>query len=163
MTLTESTPAGGATRTVEAPAPAAADSRFAYREWLVLLTLCCATFMCGLDFSIVTVALPEIGRNLGFSSVGSLQWVATASLLPSASLLLVFARVSDLIGRKRLFTLGVGLFTVFSLGAALAQSPGVLIAFRGGQGAAAAMIAPAAIALMTGYFPEGPSGPAHWA
>lgn len=156
MTLTESSPPAGAARAASAPAPAAVDSRLSGREWLVLLTLCCATFMCGLDFSIVTVALPEIGRNLGFSSVGTLQWVATASLLPSASLLPVFARVSDLIGRKRLFTLGVALFTVFSLGAALAGDPGVLIAFRVGQGAAAAMIAPAAIALMTGFFAEGP-------
>ncbi|WP_234434390.1 MFS transporter [Streptomyces sp. NRRL F-5126] len=148
-------PPGPSAARQAAPAPAA-GSAFAAREWLVLITLCCATFMCGLDFSIVTVALPDIGSGLGFSSTGTLQWVATASLLPSASLLPLFARVADLIGRKRLFTLGVVVFTLFSLGAALANSPGLLIAARIGQGTAAAMIAPAAIALMTGYFAEGP-------
>ncbi|RPE42409.1 MFS transporter [Streptomyces sp. Ag109_O5-1] len=165
MAVTASSPPTSPARDVRAPAgpaaeaaaaPAAAATAFSSREWLVLLTLCCATFMCGLDFSIVTVALPDIGSGLGFSSAGTLQWVATASLLPSASLLPLFARVADLIGRKRLFTLGVAVFTLFSLGAAVANSPGVLIATRIGQGTAAAMIAPAAIALMTGYFTEGP-------
>ncbi|WP_284116758.1 MFS transporter [Streptomyces fragilis] len=153
MAVTESSPPAHA---AAPPGDAAGVAAFAAREWLVLITLCCATFMCGLDFSVVTVALPEIGTALGFSSAGSLQWVATASLLPSASLLPLFARVADLIGRKRLFTLGVAVFTLFSLGAALADSPGVLIATRVGQGTAAAMIAPAAIALLTGYFREGP-------
>lgn len=170
MTVTESSPPTGTAPAVLAPpaspgasAASAPDlfagptpGTFSTRGWLVLITLCCATFMCGLDFSIVTVALPDIGRSLGFSSPGTLQWVATASLLPSASLLPLFARVADLVGRKKLFTFGVGLFTLFSVGAALANSPGVLIATRVGQGTAAAMIAPAAIALMTGYFPEGP-------
>ncbi|MFJ5266241.1 MFS transporter [Streptomyces sp. NPDC088387] len=159
MAVTESSPPD-TTLTGAASAPAAAPvtdgAVFAPREWLVLITLCCATFMCGLDFSIVTVALPEIGSGLGFSSAGTLQWVATASLLPSASLLPLFARVADLIGRKRLFTIGVAVFTLFSVGAAFANSPGVLIATRIGQGTAAAMIAPSAIALMTGYFAEGP-------
>ncbi|MCX5422327.1 MFS transporter [Streptomyces sp. NBC_00078] len=156
MAVTESAPSANPTHEVAAPAGPAADGVFAAREWLVLITLCCATFMCGLDFSIVTVALPDIGTALGFSSAGTLQWVATASLLPSASLLPLFARVADLIGRKRLFALGVAVFTLFSLGASLANSPGMLIAARIGQGTAAAMIAPSAIALMTGYFREGP-------
>ncbi|WP_299537794.1 MFS transporter [uncultured Streptomyces sp.] len=158
MTVTESSPPAGAAPDLLLPEPptAAGDGAFSTRGWLVLITLCCATFMCGLDFSIVTVALPDIGSSLGFSSPGTLQWVATASLLPSASLLPLFARVADLVGRKKLFTFGVALFTLFSLGAALAGNPGVLIATRVGQGTAAAMIAPAAIALMTGYFPEGP-------
>lgn len=165
MTVTESSPPTETAHEVPVPPPPVADAggtevtssaAFGMRDWLVLITLCCATFMCGLDFSIVTVALPDIGNSLGFSSPGTLQWVATASLLPSASLLPLFARVADLVGRKKLFTLGVALFTLFSLGAALANTPGVLIATRVGQGAAAAMIAPAAIALMTGYFPQGP-------
>ncbi|MFC8217567.1 MFS transporter [Streptomyces sp. NPDC057362] len=118
--------------------------------------MCGATFMTGLDFSVVTVALPEIGRDLGFASTGSLQWVATACLLPTAGLLPLFGRVSDLVGRRRLFLVGVTLFSVFSLAAGLASSPGLLIAARTGQGAAAAMIAPTAIALMTTSFPEGP-------
>ncbi|MGW0070176.1 MFS transporter [Streptosporangium sandarakinum] len=103
-----------------------------------------------------TVALPEIGRDLGFASTGSLQWVATACLLPTASLLPLFSRVSDLVGRRRLFTTGVALFTGFSLLAGLATGPAMLIVARVGQGASAAMIAPTAIALMTTVFPEGP-------
>ncbi|XNR94686.1 MFS transporter [Streptomyces sp. R-74717] len=126
------------------------------RGWLILVTLCGATFMTGLDFSVVTVALPEIGRDLDFASTGSLQWVATACLLPTASLLPLFSRVSDLIGRRRLFILGVALFSAFSLIAGLAAGPAMLIAARAGQGASAAMIAPTAIALMTTVFPEGP-------
>ncbi|MFF2430898.1 MFS transporter [Streptomyces mirabilis] len=130
--------------------------RLGVKGWLVLVTLCGATFMTGLDFSVVTVALPEIGRDLDFASTGSLQWVATACLLPTASLLPLFGRVSDLVGRRRLFTAGVTLFAAFSLFAGLATGPAMLIAARAGQGVAAAMIAPTAIALMTTAFPEGP-------
>ncbi|WP_433463122.1 MFS transporter [Spirillospora sp. CA-128828] len=130
-------------------------NRLGSRGWLILFTLCGATFMTGLDFSVVTVALPEIGRDLGFTSTGSLQWVATACLLPTASLLPLFSRVSDIVGRRRLFILGVALFGAFSLTAALATGPALLVAARAGQGTSAAMIAPTAIALMTAAFPEG--------
>ncbi|MEU0688384.1 MFS transporter [Streptomyces uncialis] len=132
------------------------EGRLSARGRLILFTLCGATFMTGLDFSVVTVALPEIGRDLGFASTGSLQWVATACLLPTAGLLPLFGRVCDLVGRRRLFLVGVTLFSAFSLAAGLAGSPGLLIAARAGQGVAAAMIAPTAIALMTTAFPEGP-------
>ncbi|MFI0779297.1 MFS transporter [Streptomyces sp. NPDC021212] len=123
---------------------------------MVLFTLCGATFMTGLDYSVVTVALPEIGQGLHFTDTGSLQWVSTACLLPTASLLPLFSRVSDMVGRRRLFTAGVALFVVFSLLAGLAIGPAMLIAARVGQGVAASMIAPTAIALMTTVFPEGP-------
>ncbi|MGI5207960.1 MFS transporter [Spirillospora sp. CA-108201] len=132
------------------------SSALGRRGWPILITLCGATFMTGLDFSVVTVALPEIGRDLGFASAGSLQWIATACLLPTASLLPLFGRVSDIVGHRRLFTLGAVLFGAFSLGAALAPGPAPLIAARAGQGASAAMITPTAIALMTAAFPEGP-------
>ncbi|MEU6018286.1 MFS transporter [Streptomyces sp. NPDC047515] len=130
--------------------------RLGAKGWLILVTLCGATFMTGLDFSVVTVVLPEIGRDLDFASTGSLQWVATACLLPTASLLPLFSRVSDLIGRRRLFTTGVALFSGFSLLAGLATDPAMLIAARAGQGTSAAVIAPTAIALMTTAFSEGP-------
>ncbi|MFC5185346.1 MFS transporter [Actinomadura harenae] len=126
------------------------------RGWLILLTLCGATFMTGLDYSIVTVALPEIGRSLGFASASDLQWVATASLLPTAALMPLFGRASDMLGRRRLFAAGVVVFTFFSLLAGLAPDPGLLVAARAGQGTAAAMIGPTALALMTAAFPEGP-------
>lgn len=131
-------------------------ARLGLRGWLILLTLCGATFMTGLDYSIITVALPEIGRELGFSSAPALQWVATACLLPTAALMPLFGRASDMVGRRRLFIAGVASFTVFSLLAGLAPSPGLLLAARAGQGVAAAMIGPTALALMTGAFPEGP-------
>ncbi|MFI6543857.1 MFS transporter [Streptomyces prunicolor] len=133
-----------------------APDRLGVRGWLTLITLCGATFLIALDFSIVTVALPEIGRDLDFATTGDLQWVATACLLPTASLLLLFGRVSDLVGRRRLFILGIILFTGLSLMGGLAPSPAVLITARAGQGIAAAMIGPTAIALMTASFREGP-------
>ncbi|MEV0386230.1 MFS transporter [Nonomuraea sp. NPDC050643] len=130
--------------------------RLGVREWPVLLTLCGATFMTGLDYSIITVALPEIGRDLGFATRGDLQWVVTACLLPTAALMPLFGRVSDVVGRRRSFALGVAAFTGFSLLAALAPAPAVLVGARAGQGVAAAAIGPAALALMTTAFAEGP-------
>ncbi|MFC4330972.1 MFS transporter [Streptomyces andamanensis] len=143
------------TNTPQAAAEAPPDT-LGLRGWLTLITLCGATFLIALDFSIVTVALPEIGRDLDFATTGDLQWVATACLLPTASLLLLFGRVSDLVGRRRLFILGIVLFTGLSLMGGLAPSPAVLIVARAGQGVAAAMIGPTAIALMTSAFREGP-------
>ncbi|WP_246342713.1 MFS transporter [Actinomadura verrucosospora] len=131
-------------------------ARLGTRGWLILITLCGATFMTGLDYSIITVALPEIGRDLGFSSASALQWVATACLLPTAALMPLFGRASDMLGRRRLFMAGVAGFTLMSLAAALAPSPALLVAARAGQGVAAAMIGPTALALMTAAFPEGP-------
>ncbi|MGK5556588.1 MFS transporter [Actinomadura kijaniata] len=140
--------------TTTSPAPPV--DRLGARDLLVLLTLCGATFMTGLDYSIVTVALPSIGRDLGFSSPGALQWVATACVLPTAALLPLCGRLSDLVGRRRLFTGGVAAFTAASLAAALAVSPAALVAARVAQGVAAAAIGATAIALLTAVFPEGP-------
>lgn len=140
------------TDTIEIPP----STRLGLRGWLILVTLCGATFMTGLDYSIITVALPEIGRELEFTTTSSLQWVATACLLPTAALMPLFGRASDVIGRRRLFILGVAGFTGFSLLAGLALSPIMLIAARAGQGIAAAAIGPTALALMTTAFEEGP-------
>ncbi|MBB4917254.1 MFS transporter [Streptosporangium saharense] len=130
--------------------------RLGLHGWLILITLCGATFMTGLDYSVITVALPEIGRDLHFAGASALQWVATACLLPTAALMPLFGRASDMVGRRRLFIVGVATFTVFSLLAGLAPNPGLLVAARAGQGVAAAMIGPTALALMTAAFPEGP-------
>ncbi|MEU5868386.1 MFS transporter [Nonomuraea sp. NPDC047529] len=132
------------------------DARLGLRGRLILITLCGATFMTGLDYSIITVALPEIGRDLGFATASGLQWVATACLLPTAALMPLFGRASDTLGRRRLFIAGVLTFAAFSLLAGLAPTPGLLVAARAGQGVAAAMIGPTALALMTAAFPEGP-------
>ncbi|MFD0851546.1 MFS transporter, partial [Actinomadura adrarensis] len=80
-----------------------------------MLTLCGATFVASVDYSIVAVALPEIGRALGFASASDLQWVVTGCVLPTAALLPLFGRLSDLVGRRRLFVSGVLGFAVVSL------------------------------------------------
>jgi EmrB/QacA subfamily drug resistance transporter len=131
-------------------------ARLGLRGWLTLTTLCGATFLTGVDYSIVTVALPEIDQSLGFGSTSDLQWVVTAFLLATAAFLPLAGRLADVVGRRELFIAGLVIFTASSLLAGLATAPGVLVAARAGQGLGAAAIAPTAIALMTAVFPEGP-------
>ncbi|WP_052847602.1 MFS transporter [Streptomyces avicenniae] len=122
---------------------------------LVLLLLLASQFMLAVDFSILNVALPVIGEGLGFS-LGSLQWIATSFALCAAGFTLLFGRVADLFGRRRLFLGGLVLLGVASLVGGLAQSPEVLIAARVGQGLATAAVTPAGLSLLTTSFPEGP-------
>ncbi|GAA4235524.1 MFS transporter [Actinomadura meridiana] len=136
--------------------PVGTSDRLGVRGWLVLITLCSAQALVGLDFSIVTVALPEIGRDLHFTTTSDLQWVMTACVLPTASLLLLFGRVADLVGRRRLFVAGLAVLTAFCLVAGLATEPWTLVAARAGQGLGAAMVGPTALTLLTSSFPEGP-------
>jgi EmrB/QacA subfamily drug resistance transporter len=131
-------------------------TRFGARRWLLLIMLCASQFMVALDFSIVSVALPAIGHDLGFTSTADLQWVMTAFILFIAGFLLLFGRASDLFGRRRLFLIGVALFTVFSLAGGLAETPWLLILARAGQGIGAAMVGPSAMSLLTTSFREGP-------
>ena len=119
----------------------------------VLLT---ANFTLAVDFSILGVALPHIGRELGFATAG-LQWIITAFALCAAGFTLLFGRVADLFGRKRLFLIGIALLGISSLAGGLAQEPALLLAARVGQGVATAMVTPAAMSLMTTMFPEGPA------
>ena len=121
----------------------------------LLLLLCAAQFMVILDITVVNVALPSIQRELGIP-FGDLQWVITAYTLAFGGLLLLGGRVADLFGRRRAFVAGVAAFVAASLGAALAESAAALIAARVGQGASAALLSPAALALVTTSFPEGP-------
>lgn len=138
------------TKTATAPAAPV----FTGRQRLVLLLLCGTQFMLALDFSILSVALPVIGADLGFRTP-DLQWIITAFALPSGGLLLLFGRAADLFGRRRWFLGGMALFTAASLLGGLAWSPEVLIAARAGQGLAAAMLTPAAMSLLTTSFAEG--------
>src|SRR5262245_22533140 len=103
------------------------------RRWWALALLCAAFFMVLLDGTIVLVALPSIGADLGFSEHG-LQWVLSAYALTFGGLLLLGGRAADLLGRRRLFIAGVGLFTAASLMCGLAWSPAVLLAARVVQG-----------------------------
>ncbi|WP_091230846.1 MFS transporter [Microbacterium sp. 3J1] len=130
------------------------SERFAPAQRLAMAVLLTANFTLAVDFSILNVALPQIGRELGFDTA-ALQWIVTAFAICAASFTLFFGRVADLLGRKRLFLAGVVLLGVSSLAGALAMTPGVLLAARVGQGLATAMVTPAALALMTTMFPEG--------
>ena len=125
------------------------------RERLTLAVLLTAGFTLAVDFSILNVALPAIGTDVGFS-LENLQWVATSFALCAAGLTLQFGRVADLFGRRRLFLLGIAILGGSSLVGGLATTPGLLIAARVAQGIATAMVTPAALSLLTTAFPEGP-------
>jgi EmrB/QacA subfamily drug resistance transporter len=122
-------------------------------KWLVLVIVCLAQFMVILDATIVNVALPSIQRGLDFSA-GDLQWVINAYTLLFGGFLLLGGRAADLLGRKRLFVAGVAVFTVASLINGLAQSSGMLIAGRALQGLGGALVAPAALSIITTTFTE---------
>lgn len=122
---------------------------------LVLVLLLVAQFMLAVDFSILNVALPVIGKGLGFS-LAHLQWIGTAFALCAAGFTLLFGRVADLFGRRRLFLGGLVVLGTASLVGGLAQSPEVLIVARVFQGLATAAVTPAGLSLMTTSFPEGP-------
>ncbi len=123
-------------------------------RWKALAVLCAAFFMVTLDGSIVLVALPSIGPDLGFAT-GDLQWVMSAYALTFAGLLLLGGRCADLLGARRLFMLGTGLFAVASLVCGLAWSDTTLIAARAVQGISAAIMTPSALSILTVTFPEG--------
>ena len=133
---------------------ASADISASRRRWLALAVLVAAQFMVVLDVAIVNVALPTIKVDLGFSQE-SLQWVITAYSILFGGVLLLGGRMADLLGRRRLFMLGLGLFTASSLLDGLAWSEGSLIGFRALQGLGAALLAPAALSILTTTFAEG--------
>src|SRR4051812_12606246 len=106
-----------------------------------------------IDVSILMAALPSIRADLGFSDT-SLSWAQNAYTLSFGGLLLVGARAGDLLGRRRSFVLGIGLFTAASLFVGLAQSPACMVAARAVQGIGAATLAPSTLALLSASFPE---------
>ena len=124
------------------------------RRWGALAIVIAAQFMVILDVAIVNVALPSIKDDLGFSEA-SLQWVITAYAIVFGGALLLGGRLADLFGRRRVFLVGMGLFTVSSLLSGLAWSEGALIAFRGLQGLGGALLAPAALSILMTTFSEG--------
>jgi EmrB/QacA subfamily drug resistance transporter len=124
------------------------------RRWVVLALLCTASFMMILDASIVTVAVPSIERSLDMST-GSVEWVMTAYIVAFGGFLLCGGRIADLVGARRVFVLGVGLFGATSLLCGLSVSGGMLIAARTIQGTAAAGMTPAAFSLVLTTFPAG--------
>jgi len=118
---------------------------------LALSVLCTASFIAVVDTTIVSIALPSIQRDLAFSTAGG-QWVLNAYALVFGGLLLLFGRVADLHGRKRIFQLGLVVFTAGSLLAGVASAPLSLIAGRFVQGAGAAAFVPASLSLLTAMF-----------
>ncbi|MGM9443868.1 MFS transporter [Streptomyces murinus] len=130
--------------------------RLSTRDKLVLFVLCAAQFMVALDFSVLNVALPDLGRDLGMNT-SALQWAVTAFALPSGGFLLLFGRVGDLFGRRRLFLAGLALFGAASLLSTLAWDPASFLAGRALQGLGAAAIVPTGMSLLTTTFPEGPA------
>lgn len=124
------------------------------RRWWVLVVLAVTQLLVVLDGTIVSVALPRAQAELGLSDAQR-QWVVTAYALAFGALLLLGGRVADYAGRKRTFLVGMAGFGVASLLAGLAPSGTALVAARGLQGAFAALLAPAALALLTVTFPSG--------
>ncbi|CAM5512261.1 MFS transporter [Streptomyces griseus] len=137
------------------PPVASVPPRLSGRARLVLFVLCAAQFMVALDFSVLNVALPVLGKDLGLSTTG-LQWAITAFALPSGGFLLLFGRIADLYGRRRLFLAGLAVFGGSSLLATLAWDPASFLAGRALQGLGAAVIVPTGMSLLTTTFPEGP-------
>lgn len=123
--------------------------------WTVLALACAAQFMVVLDVSVVNVALPSIAADLGFNEA-DLQWVVNGYALAFAGFLLLGGRLADVYGLKRVFVIGLVLFSASSLVGGLAGTPHVLVLARGVQGLGAAVLAPASLTLLTTTFPEGP-------
>ena len=126
----------------------------ATNPWVVLVLICFAQFMVILDATIVNVALPSIQADLHLSE-GNLQWIVNAYTLVFGGFLLLGGRMGDLLGRKRLFLIGLVIFTGASLLDGLANSEGVLIGARSLQGLGAALISPAALSIIATTFKEG--------
>ena len=129
-------------------------SRFRDRRGLALALVLGAQLMIILDMTVVNIALPSIARGLHFSAP-SLSWVLNAYTLTFGGLLLLGGRAGDILGRRRVFLAGIGLFTVASLAGGLAQSAGWLLAARAAQGAGGAIASPAVLAMITASFAEG--------
>jgi EmrB/QacA subfamily drug resistance transporter len=123
-------------------------------RWRAFAVLAVAMLMTIVDLTIVNVALPTIGDALHFSE-SNLQWVITAYGLTFGGFLLLGGRAADLLGRRRILMLGIGVFTAASLGAALAGTDMFLIAMRAAQGLGAAIVVPAALSIVMNMFDEG--------
>src|SRR5262245_34186757 len=125
-------------------------------SWNTLALLSAAQFMVVLDITVVNVALPSIGADLGFARE-DLPWVVTAYVLFAGGLLLLGGRAADLLGRRTVFLTGLAVFTAASLSSGLAGSPEALIASRAAQGFGAAMLTPAALSIIVTTY----TGPQH--
>ncbi|MGW0823579.1 MFS transporter [Streptomyces sp. NPDC002845] len=124
--------------------------------WAVVALACAGQFLVVLDVSVVNVALPSMRADLGLSVVG-LQWVVNAYTIAFAGFMLLGGRAGDLYGRKRMFLVGLVLFTLASLAGGLAQEGWELLVARAVQGLGAAVLAPSTLTIVTSAVPEGPA------
>ena len=123
------------------------------RRWWALVAVALGTFMTYLDNNVVNVALPTIQRDLDLS-ISGLEWIASSYILVFAGLLLAGGRLSDVLGARGTFFAGLGVFTVASIAAGLAQNQEMLIGARAVQGIGAALLSPASLALLAELFPD---------
>jgi EmrB/QacA subfamily drug resistance transporter len=123
------------------------------RRWWALVAVALGTFMTYLDNNVVNVALPSIQRDLHLSIEG-LEWIASAYVLVFAGLLMAGGRLADVVGKRGALLAGLGIFTLASIGAGLAQSQEMLIGARAVQGVGAALLAPVTLALLPDLFPD---------
>src|SRR6188508_1309125 len=130
--------------------------RLSKRAWGMLLVLCGALFLDALDVSMIGVALPSIRTDLDMST-SSLQWVVSAYVLGYGGFLLLGGRAADLLGRRRMFLISLGVFVVASALGGLADDGALLIATRFVKGVSAAFTAPAGLSIITTTFAEGPA------
>ena len=136
--------------------PFGATDKLTRRAWGTLLVLCGALFLDALDVSMMGVALPSIQNDLDMST-SSLQWVVSAYVLGYGGFLLLGGRAADLLGRRRVFLIALGVFVVASMLGGLANDGTLLIATRFVKGVSAAFTAPAALSIITTTFAEGPA------
>jgi len=139
----------------ESPIPPKVEPHQSRSQNLALMVVCAAQFVLQLDFSVVNVALPSIRGGLGFSD-SDLQWIVTGYALTFGALLLFGGRVGDLFGQRKTLLFGLILFGIGSIGGGLAPTPETLIGARFVQGAAGALVSPAALSSLTLLFPDGP-------
>ncbi|MGW3986462.1 MFS transporter [Streptomyces sp. NPDC004830] len=136
------------------PRPSRPRPRGTPPTWLVVALTCAGQFLVVLDVSVVNVALPSMRTGLGLSEQG-LQWVVNAYAIAFAGFMLLGGRAGDLYGRKRMFLVGLGLFTLASLAGGFAQAEWHLLLARAVQGLGAAVLAPATLTILTASVPEG--------
>ena len=141
---------------LQSPSLDGGAGRLSPRAWGALLVLCGALFLDALDVSMVGVALPSIRADLGLST-SSLQWVVSAYVLGYGGFLLLGGRAADLLGRRRMFLVSLGVFIVASGLGGLTSDGTLLIATRFIKGVSAAFTAPAGLSIITTSFAEGPA------
>jgi MFS family permease len=154
MTSLETAPPTGTPRR-SAPVPIG-GTNWNRATWSLLVVLCGALFLDGLDISMIGVALPSIGADLHMSATG-LQWIVSAYVLGYGGLLLLGGRAADLLGRRQVFLVAVAVFGVASLVSAVMTNDAALIALRLVKGISAAFTVPAGLSIITTTFAEGPA------